>query len=125
MLAPYGTLAFELDGQADGGSGEGVYLELGVGPSWGLAGGKVSLAVPVKFGFSLSDYYETADGDSKFGFFQVGGLFTIPFTAPTSKYGAWNLHGGVDFYALGDATQAFNGGDGQKVVASFGIGVVY
>ena len=37
MLAPYGTLAFELDGQADGGSNEGVYLELGVAPSWPLA----------------------------------------------------------------------------------------
>ena len=51
-------VAFELDGQADGGSGEGVYLELGAGPSWPLAGGKVTFAVPVKFGFSLSDYYE-------------------------------------------------------------------
>ena len=30
MLAPYGTIAFELDGQADGGSNEGIYLELGV-----------------------------------------------------------------------------------------------
>ena len=125
MLAPYGTIAFELDGQADGGSNEGVYLELGVGPSWPLAGGKVTFAVPVKFGFSLSDYYEGADGDSAFGFFQAGGLFTIPFSDATSKYGAWNFHGGVDFYAFGDTTKAFNNGDSGKVVASFGIGVVY
>jgi hypothetical protein len=125
MLAPYGTIAFELDGQADGGSNEGVYLELGVGPSWALAGGKVTFAVPVKFGFSLSDYYEGADGDSGFGFFQAGGLFTIPFSDATSKYGAWNFHGGVDFYAFGDTTKAFNNGDSGKAVASFGIGVVY
>ena len=45
-LSPYATIAFELDGQADGGSNEGVYLELGVGPSWSLAGGKVTLGVP-------------------------------------------------------------------------------
>jgi hypothetical protein len=125
MLAPYGTLAFELDGQADGGSSEGVYLELGVSPSWPLAGGKVTFAVPVKLGFSLSDYYEGVDGDEKFGFFQAGGLFTIPFTSATSKYGAWNFHGGVDVYAFGDTTKAFNSGDGGKVVASFGIGLVY
>jgi hypothetical protein len=125
MLAPYALIAFELDGQADGGSGEGVYLELGSAPSWPLAGGKVTFAVPVKLGLSLSDYYEGADGDSKFGFFQAGGLFTIPFTAATSKYGAWNFHGGVDFYAFGDTTKAFNNGDSGKVVASFGIGVVY
>jgi hypothetical protein len=125
MLAPYGTIAFELDGQADGGSNEGVYLELGVSPSWALAGGKVTFAVPVKFGFSLSDYYEGAEGDSGFGFFQAGGLFTIPFSDATSKFGAWNLHGGVDFYAFGDTTKAFNNGDTGKAVASFGIGVVY
>jgi hypothetical protein len=125
MLAPYGTIAFELDGQADGGSNEGVYLELGVAPSWPLAGGKVTFAVPVKFGFSLKDYYELADEDHKFGYFQAGGLFTIPFTAATSKFGAWNFHGGVDVYAFGDTTKAFNSGDGGKVVASFGIGVVY
>ncbi len=125
MLAPYGTIAFELDGQADGGLNEGVYLELGVAPSWPLAGGKVTFAVPVKFGFSLKDYYELAGEDHKFGYFQAGGLFTIPFTSATSKFGAWNFHGGVDAYAFGDTTKAFNSGDGGKVVASFGIGVVY
>ena len=124
-LGPYALIAFELDGQADGGSNEGVYLELGVGPSWTFGGGKVSFAVPVKFGFSLSDYYEGADGDSGFGYFQAGGLFTIPFSDATSKYGAWNFHGGVDFYAFGDTTKAFNNGDSGKTVASFGIGVVY
>jgi hypothetical protein len=125
MLAPYGTIAFELDGQADGGLNEGVYLELGVAPSWPLAGGKVTFAVPVKFGFSLKDYYELGGEDHKFGYFQAGGLFTIPLTSATSKFGAWNFHGGVDAYAFGDTTKAFNGDEGGKVVASFGIGVVY
>ena len=60
MLAPYGVLAFELAaGQADGrNSSEGTYLELGVGPSWPLGDDVPTLAIPVKFGFSLSDYYE-------------------------------------------------------------------
>jgi hypothetical protein len=125
MLAPYGIIAFELDGQADGGSSEGTYLELGVGPSWPLAGGKVTFAVPVKVGFSLNDYYESAGEDHKFGYFQAGGLFTIPFTSATSKYGAWNFHAGVDAYAFGDTPKAFNNGDSGKAVVSFGIGVVY
>ena len=81
--------------------------------------------MPVKFGFSLKDYYELADEDHKFGYFQAGGLFTIPFTSATSKFGAWNFHGGVDVYAFGDTPKAFNNGDSGKVVASFGIGVVY
>lgn len=125
MLAPYGLIAFELDGQADGGSSKGTYMELGVAPSWPLAGGKATVAIPTKVGLSLNDYYEGPDGDSGFGYFQIGGLFTVPLSTSTSKFGAWNLHGGVDVYAFGDTTKAFNNGDSGKVVASFGIGVVY
>jgi len=124
-LSPYGLVAFEIDGQADGGVNEGTYLELGAGPSWPLAGGKATVAVPVKIGLSLNDYYEGPDGDEKFGYFQVGGLVTVPITPSTSKFGAWSVKGGVDVYALGDTPKAFNNGDGAKVVGLFGLGVVY
>ncbi len=125
-IAPYGLIAFEIDGQADGGSNEGTYLELGVGPAWALGGGKATVSVPTKFGFSLSDYYEGPDGDSGFGYFQIGGLLTVPVSSPTSKFGAWSIKGGVDVYAFGDTPKnVFNNGDGSKVVAAFGVAVVY
>jgi hypothetical protein len=132
MLAPYGLIAFELtdDGQADGGSNKGTYLELGVAPSWALAEGKATLAIPVKLGLSLNDYYELGDTDNKFGFFDVGGLITVPLTGIPSRFGAWNFHAGVDIFAFGDTTEAFNANeDGEtsnnKVVGLFGIGVSY
>ena len=128
LVAPYGIVAFELDddGQADGGSNKGTYLELGVGPSWPLAGGKATLTIPVKLGLSLKDYYEGFDGDSKFGFFDVGALFTVPISKIPSQFGSWNIHGGVDVYAFGDTTKdKFNEGDGSKVVGLIGIGVTY
>lgn len=125
FLSPYGLVAFELDGQADGGSSEGTYLELGVGPAWGIADGKATLSVPVKLGFSLNDYYEGPDGDEKFGYFQVGGLISAPLTSAESKFGVWTVKGGIDVYALGETPKAFNAGDRGKVVATFGIGVVY
>ena len=125
FLSPYGVIAFELDGQADGGANEGTYLELGVGPAWPIAGGKALVTVPVKFGFSLNDYYEGVDGDEAFGYFQIGGLLSAPITSPTSKFGVWSVKGGVDIYAFGDTPKAFNNGDSSKVVATFGIGVVY
>jgi len=125
MLAPYGVVAFELKGQADSGSNEGTYLELGVGPSWPLAGGKVTVAVPVKLGLSLNDYYEGPDGDEKFGFLDVGALLTVPITSSTSRFGAWNIHGGVDVFTFGDTPKAFNSGDRNKVVGLFGIGLTY
>jgi len=129
-FAPYGIIGFELgEGQADGGTGKGTYLELGVGPSFPL-GGTVTLTVPVKFGFSLNDYYELAGEDHKFGFFDVGGLLTFPLSKVASSYGTWNIHGGADYLALGDTTEAFNvDSDGEthsgQFIAIFGIGVSY
>jgi len=122
---PYGTLAFELSGQADGGSNEGTYLELGAGPAFPLKANGPTLTIPVKFGFSLSDYYESGGEDHKFGFFDIGAQISIPFTSVPSNYGTWNVHGGVDFLAFGDTTKAFNDDSSSKVVGLIGIGVSY
>jgi hypothetical protein len=84
-FAPYGLVAFELSGQADGGSEEGTYAELGVGPSWPLGGGLATVAIPVKVGLSLKDYYEGPTGDEKFGYVDVGALFTVPWSGVPSR----------------------------------------
>lgn len=128
--ATYALVAFEIggdsSGQADAGSELGTYLELGVGPSWPIADGKATVAVPVKVGLSLKDYYELAGDDKKFGYIVGGVLLTVPLSG-----GKWNVHGGVDFYGLGDATGAANAdpddGDPRKgwVIASGGIGVTF
>jgi hypothetical protein len=128
-------VAFEFDtdpgvGQADGGSKAGRYLELGVAP--GYTGSRASLSVPVKVGISLSNYYElnigtTADPvfeDNKFGYFSVAALVTVPLGG-TTGFGAWNLHGGVEYQALGDTTKAFNGSDRSRVIGAVGIGFSY
>jgi hypothetical protein len=140
-LNPYGFLVFELsdDGQADGGhtfgGSKGTYLELGVGPSWPLGGGVATLAVPVKLGLGLSNYYEQLGTDNsitsdEFGFFDVGGLVTLPLKGIPSSFGSWNVHAGLDVLVLGDMTRNLNrGADGEdsktKVVALFGIGLTY
>jgi hypothetical protein len=129
FLAPYGVLAMELGktGQADGGVNKGTYLELGIGPSWSIADGAATFAVPVKIGLSLKDYYEGPAGDQKFGFFDVGGLFTLPLGVP-GQFGAWNFHAGADILVFpGDDSllRLLNGGDSSKLVGLFGIGVSY
>jgi len=127
-MHPYGLVAFELDtspgvGQADGGVSAGKYLELGVAPGYSAA--KASLAVPVKVGLSLGDYYELAGTDNKFGYFSLAGVVTVPITSLPSGYGAWNFHAGVEFQQLGDTTKSFNGGDAQKVIVTGGLGFSY
>ncbi len=121
-LKPYALVAFELATepgryQADGGLSGGRYLELGVAP--GISGSRASLAIPVKVGLSVGDYYELDGVDHKFGFFSVGGLATVPVGSH------FNVHGGLEFQALGDTTKAFNAGDGSQVIGSFGIGLSY
>lgn len=134
-LAPYVFLARELGAepglhQADGGAEGGTYLELGVGPSWALGGGTATLAVPMKLGMSVGNYYETLDGagapvDEKFGFFSIGGLVTFPLAGVPSAYGSWNFHAGADVLTFGETTKAFNAGDKSQAVVLFGFGVSY
>lgn len=131
---PYAMLAYELDiqtlnaGQADGGSKAGLYVEVGATPSWG--NDAVTIGVPLKVGLSASDYYEqkvvTAAGtsyvDNRFGYFSVAGLVTKPLGG-TTKFGNWNVHGGVEFQKLGTTTTELNLGKDHKTIVSFGLGL--
>ena len=121
-LSPYALLAVELATepgryQADGGENAGKYLELGVAP--GLDMGVASLAVPLKVGLSVGDYYELDGVDNKFGFFSAAGILTVPLGSN------WNVHGGAEFQALGDTTKALNDGRGSEVIGSIGMGFSY
>jgi hypothetical protein len=106
-------------GRSESGS---VHLELGVAPGYTFS--KASVAVPVKVGLSLSNYYELSGTDHKFGFFSVAGIVTVPLGSP-SKFGSWNIHNGAEFQKLGDTTTFFNGGDDSQVIGSIGIGFSY
>jgi hypothetical protein len=126
-LKPYAIVAFELDdsGQADAGAAKGTYVELGVAP--GVAGARASLAVPIKVGLSASDYYEFGTGeDSKFGYFSIAGIVTVPMG------GHANIHGGLELQTFGDSVKSYNrfGDDpgdpsGSAVIGSIGIGFAF
>ena len=124
-LSPHVLLAIELDGQADGGAGEGVYLELGVQPGLSLSGTPVSVSFPVTLGISLTDYYEgTAGNDDAFGYIDLGLVASAPLPVPES-HGAWEVSGGVHLLSLGDALTSFNGGDEFQAVGTFGFSIGY
>lgn len=127
VLRPHALLAFEFDtapglGQADGGVNGGTYLELGIAPGISEAG--FSVAIPVKVGLSLNDYYELAGVDHTFGYMSLGAIATAPLFQSES-YGAWSVHGGFEFQALGDTPEAFNAGDQSKIIGTIGIGFSY
>jgi hypothetical protein len=126
-IKPYIAIAQEFDtdpgrGQADGGENAGTYLEIGFAP--GYSGSKASIGFPIKVGLSAGDYYELDGEDHKFGYFSIAGIVTIPLGGATS-FGAWNIHGGVEYQKLGTTTEFFNGGEGNQVIGSFGFGFSY
>lgn len=119
-VKPYLLLAFELDGQADGGRREGRYLEVGARPTVTAAG--LALSAPVRLGLSLGDYYEGFGGDERFGFVSVSGVATRRLRATATRFGSWEVHGGVEFLKLGDRNRSF--GD-TNVIGSVGLGLTY
>ena len=110
-------------GQADGGTNAGTYFEIGVAPGYAVS--KASIAVPVKVGLSLDDYYELDGTDKRFGFASVAAMVTVPTRRHDPKYGSWNMHGGVEFQTLGDTTACFNGDQKTRTIGSVGIGFAY
>ncbi len=123
-VRPYALAAFELDtkagvGQADGGFEAGKYLEVGASPRFALSA--LEIAAPVKVGLSLGGYYELAGRDHTFGYFSTAGVVTVPVGRRT-KFGAWNVHGAVEYQLLGEMTKAINNGDSSGVIGSIGIG---
>ena len=126
-VKPYVLIAREFDatstggGQADGGFEAGTYMEVGAAP--GFTTSRFGVAVPLKIGLSLDNYYEGADGDERFGFFSLAGIVTMPFSSQPTRFGSWNVHGGVEYLKLvANRTQGF--GENQ-VVGSIGIGFSY
>jgi hypothetical protein len=132
-LNPKAIVAVELKGQGDGGGGledggnKGTYFEFGVRPVVPMSAHPkypVSLAIPAKLGLSLKDYYEGASGSNRFGYFDLGGIISVPLAFMNGR-SSWDLHGGLDLLWLGDNMQTLNGGDRVKPVFSIGVGVVY
>jgi hypothetical protein len=133
---PYGLIAFEFDtdpaglGQADAGAHPGRYVEFGAMPGYRLS--RVALSVPIQVGLSAGDYYEQNIGtsaqpvyvDHAFGYFSVAGVATVPL-GRTTRFGTWNVHGGLTFQKLGDTTTALNGGEDTKVIVAAGLGFTY
>jgi hypothetical protein len=129
-LSPYILLAAEVAGQADGGSGKGVYMELGIEPGLTLIKSEkypVTLSVPLKIGLSLKDYYEdpiTGD-DSTFGYFDGGIVVSVPLGFIPPDFGAWNFYASAHFLAFGSSLKTFNNGDDFKALGIFGFSLAY
>jgi hypothetical protein len=129
-VQPYVAFAVEMKNQTDGGFHKGVYLELGVAPSFTLIECDdfyLSMTVPLTLGTSVTDYYEDSTGaDDFFGYFDFGIDFALPLTFIPSCLGTWECVFGVHGLLLGDTAAELNeGGDHFEVIGSFGVAVSF
>ncbi len=127
-LNPYVLFGGEFDNTALG-TDKGVYTEIGLRPSFVVIDDEnypVSLALPMKVGLSMSDYYEDVNGNSDtFGFFQGGPVVSIPLAFIPAEYGSWAASAGVALYAFGNNLKQYNDNDTPWVVGTTSITFSY
>ena len=130
-MNPHIALAIEMDGQADGGNGEGVYFEAGVEPGIELLDGATSVSFPVTFGFSLSNYYENGAPlvgptfSDTFGYLSIGASLSYPIPNTPEGSGDWELSGGVQLLSLGSYLEYLNESDGVQAIGTFGVNISF
>lgn len=128
-VQPSVLLAWEVAGQADGGDHRGIYLQLGLTPTYTFAEKSrypVTLSLPLLVGLSLDDYYEFGTGDDDtFGYFQGGVSASVPLAFIPAAYGAWSVRGAVTVLVLGDNLRAVNNDDRTQVIGTLGVAFSY
>jgi hypothetical protein len=128
-LQPSVVVAFETDGERDGGTGNGIYAQLGIEPSFAIGNLgqlELTLALPVTLGTSLGDYYEDATGDDDFfGFLDVGAVVSSALPFLPARMGPWTAELGLHWLLLGDSNEQKNNGDTSELILSFGVATVF
>jgi hypothetical protein len=125
-LQPSAAIAFELEGQRDGGDDRGVYLQVGIEPAIALGDAgelDLTLSLPVVFGFGLADYYEQIGGgdDDFFGYFDVGAVVTSALPFLPARMGKWTGDVGLHWLVLGDNNEDRNQGDSSELFVTVGM----
>lgn len=128
-LRPSALVAFETAGQSDGVGSSGVYGELAIAPELGLGdvgGYDVTLALPVRLGLSLGDYYEApGGGDSTFGYLDLGCVLRAPLSFLPCRLGPWQGTIGCHVLLLGDSNELRNDGDAVEWLVSCGFSTTF
>jgi hypothetical protein len=101
-MAPWINFAIETEKTAFG-PDQGIGMQLGVGPTlYAAEDESFTLTLPIEAGFSLTDYYESGDGENHFfGYASAGLLASIPLGFIPEGAGAWSVN-------LGGKVMVFN-----------------
>lgn len=104
-LTPAVTVAIEIEGQADGGEKEGVFVEpaLTFEVTLPIEAWEPALSASVGAGLSPASYYELEGVNQPFGYFRANGGASLPLVFIPERAGAWSLDLGLGLFVLGPA----------------------
>ena len=113
FLSPSLTIHNRVGNTTSNPGDNGTVLVAGIEHGFDL--GPVSFAIPVNAAFFLTDDFHGAapivNSDSGFGYFSVGLNASYPLAFIDDKYGEWDIHGGVTYYATESDVIPFNPSD--------------
>jgi hypothetical protein len=110
-LNPFVNGFFGVDGNAGNGSSSGIYYEVGVNPSATFS--KVTVGVPVSFGFGSKNYYKN---NESYGFSSVGLTASYPIMENL------NVHAGIRYLNTSDS---LNSGKNDIFTSTVGLGLTF
>lgn len=125
FLTPSFTIHNRMDPGASGGN-NGTILVAGISPS--VNAGPVTFAFPVNLAYFLDDDFHPGSTDSGLGYGSVGVSATYPLTFLGDSYGAWNIHGRLNYFVTdGDVVANTDAGrpDNDFLTANIGIGCAF
>jgi len=83
----------------------------------------LDVSIPIAVGLSLGDYFEDANGDDTFGFFQSGLVAGFDLGFVPGRLGAWSVSLGGHVLVLGDNTAAANDDGSSELIAMGGLSI--
>jgi hypothetical protein len=111
---------------------DGIFMGLGLAPGytfWKDSRLPLNVSLPMTFGFSVRDYYTTADGKNQtWGYFQGGPQFTTPLKFLGRAFGDWTFKAGVQFLELGENLRQIDGRtnkNGYVPIGNVGFSMTY
>lgn len=121
LLSPSLTIHNRLDEGASGGQ-TGTILVLGISHDFEL--GPITVTPSANFAYFLQDDYHPGSTEDGYGYTSLGLSASYPLSFIDSKFGEWDIHGGLTYYITDDNVVA-NAKDDDFLTGSIGIGVAF
>ena len=94
--------ALLIHGRVDEGAANATGTWIVPSISYDFEAGPVSFDIPLAAGFSWGENFHFSGADNGFGYLSIGLNASTPLTFIDTKFGEWDIHGGLTYYVTED-----------------------